>query len=74
MIRQIIYLLTIYLIGTPQQTQRSLYKQPEYKILNLNNPGQLIILSAIAMIIFTIIIFMFMPGTESGLWYNQPHY
>ena len=71
MIIQIIQILLVSLgfhDNTPRQA--TLYRQPEYTILNLKNPMLVIILSIIAMIIFTLAIFLLMPGTESGMVYN----
>lgn len=80
MILQIIQLLLISLgfqnnNNTHHNTPRSLYPEQTYRPLHITiHPILLIILMAAGMIMFAMIIFMFMPGTESGLWYNQPHY
>lgn len=71
MILQLLHLLFISLGFNDQPKPARLNRQPQYKILNLKNPILVIILSVIAMILFTLIFFLFMPGTESGVVYNN---
>lgn len=70
MILQLIQILLTSL-GFNETRQKSLYQQPEYRILNPQHPTSLIILSIIAMILFVAAVFLFMPGTESGVVYNN---
>ena len=82
MILQIIQLLLISLgfqnnnnTHNNNNTPRSLYPKQTYQPVHITiHPILLIILMAAGMIMFAMIIFMFMPGTESGLVYNHPGY
>ena len=72
MIRILLVLIELLGFGVDNnQPKNSLYKQPQKQI---NIPLELIIVGIVVMIIFVGICFMVMPGTESGLWYNHPHY
>ena len=74
MILQLLQLLFISLgFHNANEPKHSLYPQP--KPLNLPmDPVQLVIIMVVGMLLFTLFIFLFMPGTESGLVYNQGLY
>ena len=74
MIRLLLVIL-LQLLGFNDNNQRpvnSLHKQPDRMVINLE--FKMLMLLGIGMALFFILIFMFSPGTESGLWYNNPHY
>ena len=68
-------ILILQLIGnTPQNNQRTLNPKPVNNNGFANNPIILLVLVAIAMLIFTGLIFLCVPCTESGVYYNRPLY
>ena len=74
MIRLLLVIL-LQLLGFNDNNQRpvnSLHKQPD-KIV-ISPEFKMLMLLGIGMILFFVLIFMFAPGTESGVWYNDPHY
>ena len=77
MITQIIQLLLISLGFTsnnnPYNQPRTLHREPVPQPLRINNPVQLAVIFIAGVIIFTVFVFLFMPGTESGVVYNQFH-
>jgi len=71
------YLLIVllHLLGFENNNQRpvnSLHKQPEKRSVNPELKKWIIM--GIGMVLILVLIFMFAPGTESGVWYNNPHY
>lgn len=74
MILKIIQILLISLGfgGNNQYNQpRSLQRQTQPRPMQFRNPIAMILLFAIGIILFTLFVFMFMPGTESGIVYNN---
>ena len=74
MIRLLLVVL-LQLLGFNENNQRpvnSLHKQPD-KIV-ISPEFKVLMILGIGMVLFFILIFMFTPGTESGVWYNNPHY
>lgn len=74
MIRLLLVVL-LQLLGFNDNNQRpvnSLHKQPD-KIV-ISPEFKMLMILGIGMVLFFILIFMFAPGTESGVWYNNPHY
>lgn len=74
MIRLLLVVL-LQLLGFNENNQRpvnSLHKQPD-KIV-ISPEFKVLMILGIGMVLFFILIFMFAPGTESGVWYNNPHY
>lgn len=74
MIRLLLVVL-LQLLGFNENNQRpvnSLHKQPD-KIV-ISPEFKVLMILGIGMVLFFILIFMFSPGTESGVWYNNPHY
>lgn len=78
MILQIIQLLLISLgfnNTNSYNAPRSLHPQQRYtqsQRIRFNiSPLTLVILTFLGMILFVLFIFLFMPGTESGVVYNQ---
>ncbi|WP_405285999.1 hypothetical protein [Methanobrevibacter sp.] len=76
MIIQIIQILLINLgINNKTHNQTSLYRVEEPKPFTFTiNPLILAAIMIIGMILFTVFIFLFMPGTESGVYYNNQLY
>ena len=50
---------------------RNLQPQTQPRPMQFRNPIAMILLFAIGIILFTLFVFMFMPGTESGIVYNN---
>ena len=51
--------------------KNSLHRKPEYTILPWKvNPVVFAVLMLVGMILFGVFVFLFVPGTESGLVYN----
>ena len=74
MIRMILMIL-MELLGfnsNSNQPVNSLHRQPQPQNIVLT-PGVIMIVGGLLMIIFVVVCLLFVPGTESGVWYNQPH-
>ena len=71
MMKLLLILLQSY-IKTTQKPVYSLHKQPERMMVN--EEMKFLIVAVIILSILFILIFMFSIGTESGVWYNNPHY
>ena len=68
---QLLHLLLVSLgFCNDHKPKHSLRRQPHYTILNLRNPVLVIIVAGLGMVLFALFVFMFMPGTESGIVYN----
>lgn len=75
----IIQIIQLLLISLGFNTNNNYYNQPrtlhrepiQQQQIRINNPIQLAIIFIAAIIIFTVFVFLFMPGNESGVVYNQ---
>lgn len=68
----VIVLLQLLGFDNNQRPVNSLYKQPD-KII-IRPELKILLLLGIGMVLFVVLILMFAPGTESGVWYNNSHY
>jgi len=76
MILQLLNLLFVSLgLGYDKPVvKNSLYPKREPEVFSFNiNPITLVVLMFLGMILFALIVFLFMPGTESGLVYNKAY-
>lgn len=77
MILKLLHVLFLSLgFGYDDHTPKnSLYPRHEPKPFEFNlSPAAIFVLIAVGMILFVGIIFLFAPGVESGLFYNEPLY
>lgn len=71
---KLLLIVLLQLLGFENNNQRpvnSLHKQPEKR--SVNPELKMLIVLGIGMVLIFVLIFMFAPGTESGVWYNNPH-
>lgn len=52
----------------------SLYRVNEPKPLVFSHPLLLMVVMTVGIILFVAVVICFMPGTESGVYYNHPLY
>lgn len=70
-------LLLLQLLGFENNKNKpvySLHKQTTPEKIVICPEMKLLIWGIVGIGLFFILIFMFAPGTESGVWYNNPHY
>lgn len=73
MIRLLLVVL-LQLLGFNDNNQRPVNSLHQPDRMVISQEFKMLMLLGIGMILFFVLIFMFSPGTESGLWYNNPHY
>lgn len=72
MIRMLIIMLLEFIDGGKNKPVHSLRKQ-EVKPMPLL-PLRYMLLISIVGLLLLLFIFLFVPGTESGMWYNSQHF
>lgn len=67
---RILILCLMELFNNNPKPKKSLHKQQKQIILPTK---EVLIIGGLGVLLFVIICLLFMPGTESGLWYNHSH-